>query len=269
MTFRFSAIASAGVCIWLMVLSGAVAYAAETAGETSSLSGQETTPSGLKTATLSGDHVTAAAGEADTRPGDSGWNNDNTGGEPPSQWGALLRSFIMPGWGHYYVDSDNWRRGQYHLGAEVALIAAYFGISRHANVIENNMYTHARAYSGVDIQKHGRAFELAVGSHLSLSAHNDFQERTRNLDRLFPDDPDYRWEWESDEKRQEYRDLRSRRDDLDQQLPTLGAIMVVNRVLSGISAFNRARDYVNTDASVYVAPGPERRGFRATLAIPF
>jgi hypothetical protein len=190
-------------------------------------------------------------------------------GRAPSPLGALLRSFVVPGWGHYYANPDGWRRGQVHLGAEVVLIASYLGISRQSYVLEKNMYTHAAAYSGADIRALDRQFELAVGNHRSLADYNDHQERTRNLDRLFPDEPQYRWEWESDELRREYLDLRSRRDNLDQQLPALAALMVANRLISGISAFGRARSVAEGQASIHLVPGPEGRGFRTVLSVPF
>ncbi len=190
-------------------------------------------------------------------------------GRAPSPLGAMLRSFVMPGWGHYYANPDGWGRGQVHLGAEVVLIAAYLGISRQSYVLEKNMYTHAAVYSGADIRALDRQFELAVGSHRSLSDYNDFQERLRNLDRLFPDEPQYRWEWESDELRREYLDLRGRRDDLDQQLPALAALMVANRLISGISAYGRARSIAEGQASIHLVPGPEGRGFLTVVSIPF
>ena len=197
----------------------------------------------------------------------SQYNIENAG-NTPSQWGALLRSFVMPGWGHYYVDSDRWRRGQLHLGAEVVLLASYLGINRQSYVLEKNMYTHAAAFSGAQIRDLGREFELAVGGHRSLADYNDFQERTRNLDRIFPDEPQYRWEWESDELRREYLDLRNRRDDLDQQLPALVALMVANRVISGVSAFARAGAYGGDGATVSLAPGPALQGIQAVVTIP-
>lgn len=187
----------------------------------------------------------------------------------PSPLGALLRSFAVPGWGHYYANPDGWRRGQVHLGAEVVLVASYLGIRQHAYVLEKNMYTHAAAYSGADIRAVDRQFELAVGNHLSLTEYNDHQERTRNLDRLLPDDPLYRWEWESDALRREYLELRNRRDNLDQQLPGLAALMVANRLISGISAFGRARGINGAQTSLHLAPGPEGQGFRTVWFVPF
>ncbi|MDG5767761.1 hypothetical protein QA596_09815 [Balneolales bacterium ANBcel1] len=189
----------------------------------------------------------------------------------PSPVGALLRSFVVPGWGHHYVDSDNWRMGQYHLAAEVVLLASWLGINRQSSVLEKNMYTHAAAYSGVDIRAYGREFELAVGNYRSYDAYIENMERTRNWHRLedFPDSPVYRWEWESEALQNEYRDLRSRRDNLDQQLPAIAAIMVVNRVLSGVSAFNRARSFTGGQASLHLAPGPEHQGVQAHVRVSF
>lgn len=190
-------------------------------------------------------------------------------GSAPSPMAALFRSLVVPGWGHYYADSGNWRRGQLHLGAEVVLLASYLGIYRQSYVLEKNMYTHASAYSGTDIRAQDREFELAVGGYRSLADYNDYQERTRNLDRLFPDEPAYRWEWESDELRREYLDLRSRRDDLDQQLPALVALMVANRVISGISAYSRAASVSGSGATVHLEPGPSWRGWQAVISFTF
>lgn len=226
----------------------------------------------------------------------------------PSSAGAMLRSFAVPGWGEYYVDRDSWRRGQYHLAADVILLAAYWNIHRQSRVLGKNMYTHAGAWSGTDLRGRDRTFRLAVGNYNSLAEYNDFQERTRNLNRLFPDTPEYRWEWESEERRLEYRDLRSRRDNLDRQLPALAAMMVVNRVLSGVGAFTRARSAAPANGSqalsmadrphgtfgsdstvhlssqtvqtgignnlvsrlsVHVTPGPEWRGYEAHFRFTF
>lgn len=189
----------------------------------------------------------------------------------PSQWGALLRSLAVPGWGHHYVDSGNWRRGQYHLAAEVVLVTAWLGIYRQSYVVEKNMYTHARAYSGVDIQALDRAYELAVGRHSSMDDYLDYLERSRNWDQLddFPDSPEYRWEWESEELRSEYLDMRSRRNNLDQQLPTLMVFMVANRVLSGISAYSRARSLPGSSVSLAMTPGPDFDGIQARVSVPF
>ncbi|MEX0684711.1 MAG: hypothetical protein WD267_08955 [Balneolales bacterium] len=173
---------------------------------------------------------------------------------------ALLRSFVMPGWGHHYVDRDNWRRGQYHLAADVILIASYLGFRTHSNVLEQNMYTVASAHSGQDITNRDRAYQLAVGNYHSLAEYNDYQQRTRNLDQLYPNTIEYQWEWDSQQKRQDYGDIRSQWNQTNQQLPALLSLMVVNRIISGLSAFSRARNHNTNIPQISFSHNPYLKG---------
>lgn len=184
--------------------------------------------------------------------------------ENPSQRGAFFRSLAVPGWGHYYADRDDWRRGQVHLAAEAVLIASFFGLNARAGNLENNFITLSRLKGGVDIAGRDRAFRLAVGDYNSLGEYNDFQLRSRNWDRLFDDTPENRWQWETETDRRRYRDMRSDADRLKNQLPGIIGLMVVNRVVSGISALNRARNNTNIP-EVTLAPVHEKSGIMAHL----
>lgn len=154
---------------------------------------------------------------------------------------AFLKSLAVPGWGHHYVDQTDWRRGQYHLAAEAILIISYFGLRMHSNNIEHNWYTYARSEAGVDIENRSRAFQLAVGDFENLRAYNDYQERIRNWDMLYDEVPENNWSWRSSRDRNRYGNLRNRFETIDRQLPALLSLMVVNRVISAVSAYNRAR----------------------------
>lgn len=161
--------------------------------------------------------------------------------ESPDPKVAFLKSLAVPGWGHHYVDPADWTRGQYHLAGEAALILSYFGFRIYSSRLEQNWFTYARLEAGVDIEGRERAFQLAVGDFNSLQAYNEFQERSRNWDRLITDTSQNRWNWQADRNREQYADLRERFERIDQQLPALVSLMVVNRVISAVSAYNRAR----------------------------
>lgn len=163
--------------------------------------------------------------------------------EHPSPRGAFARSLVVPGWGHYYSGGEHGRTGRWFLASEAVLVLGLFTMSRQAAVLDQNAQTLARAYAGVDVMQHGRAFELAVGNHRSRAVYDDVLERSRSWDLLdrFPNEPSYNWEWRTEDDRMAYRDMRSRRDHLRQQLPALGALMVANRLVSAIGAYNRAR----------------------------
>lgn len=160
----------------------------------------------------------------------------------PSPRGAFLRSLVMPGWGHYYADNDNWNRGKYHLAGEAVLLLSYFGLDARANMLENDYTTLALSKAGTDLDGKSRDYLIAVGNFDNLEEYNLYQARTRNWDNIFPETPAYNWTWEDGAFRDQYQDARERVDRNRSQLPTLVALMVTNRLISGISAFVQARN---------------------------
>lgn len=122
------------------------------------------------------------------------------------------------------------------------LIGSYFGLNVRAGNLEDQFETFASLKLGVPIDNRSRSFRLAIGQFNNLREHNDFQLRSRNWNRLLPDTPENRWAWETEEDRQRYRDLRDRSENVRNQLPAIGALLVVNRVVSAISAYRRASE---------------------------
>lgn len=159
----------------------------------------------------------------------------------PSPRGAMLRSFVLPGWGHLYIDKTDWTRGQIHMAADAVMILSYFGLNARINYLDDDMETYAMSKAGTDISGKGRAFELAVSNFNNLEDYNDYQLRARNWNNVFPDSPEYQWNWESPSNRYHYQDMRERRDKMDNQLPALLTLMVANRVMSGVSAYLKAK----------------------------
>jgi hypothetical protein len=189
----------------------------------------------------------------------------------PDPRGSFLRSLAIPGWGHYYNDSDNWTRGKVHLGADVVMIGAYFGLNARASNLEDQFETFAQLNAGVSLSGKSRRFQLALGQYNSLEEYNDFQLRSRKWDQLLPDTQENRWQWESDDAREEYADLRETSDRARNQLPAIAGLMVVNRVLSAISAYRRARNmYSGPELSLLPAyDGNTQSGVVANLSFRF
>lgn len=163
-------------------------------------------------------------------------------GQSPSPRGALLRSFVMPGWGHYYADKTSWNRGKIHLAADVVMILSYAGLLNRANTLENHIITQANAGAGISLKGQSRQIELAVANFNSLAEYNDYQLRTRNWDKLIPENSRTAWQWDSREDRHAFQNTRERAASAKNQLPAILGLMVANRVLSGIDAFTRARN---------------------------
>lgn len=160
--------------------------------------------------------------------------------------GAFLRSMVVPGWGHYYNDRNDWNRGKIHLATELGIIAAYAGFQNRSSTLKSEYITLANLRSGVDIRNRNRSFQIALSDFPSLEDYNVFQLRSRNWNRLLEVNSENNWQWQSERDRQQYGDLRSRRDRIKNQIPALFGLMVVNRVISAISAYNRATHSMNS-----------------------
>lgn len=165
----------------------------------------------------------------------------NPNSELPSPRTAFLRSLVVPGWGHHYVDKSNWTRGQYHLAADVAMILSYAGLTIRGNQLERELDVYALSKANADISNRNREFQLAVATFDNLGEYNDFQLRSRNWDDLLPDIAENRWNWGEDAQRFQFQDMRERVDRTNSQLPTIAALMVANRLISALSAYNHAR----------------------------
>lgn len=189
----------------------------------------------------------------------------------PDPAGAFVRSMVVPGWGHYYADSENWNRGKAHLGAELALIAGYFGLRTRASSLQEQYLTFANLRAGVTISERGRPFQLAIGEFNTLQEYNDFQLRSRNWNRLIDDNPENQWNWNSESDRLRYNELRSDRDRVQNQLPAMIGLMAVNRVVSALSAYNRARNASATPELSFIPAGfhSNSRGVIASVNFRF
>jgi hypothetical protein len=163
----------------------------------------------------------------------------------PDARSAFIRSMILPGWGHYYADQDNWNRGKIHLGTEAVLIASYFGLLNRASNLEERYFTHASLKAGVQIDHRSRAFQLAIGDYSNLREYNDYQLRSRNWNRLLEETAENNWNWQTENDRARYNRLRSDRDRVKNQLPGILGLMAVNRVISALSAYNHVRNQEN------------------------
>jgi len=174
---------------------------------------------------------------------------------------ALLKSLVLPGWGHFGLDASASTRGKIHIGTDLALLAGYVGADLRVGTLTDEYLALGELRADVLMANQDRAFVLAMGNFNSLEEYNDYQLRSRNWNRLIEDTPTNRWQWEYEEDRRRFKDIRERADLMENQLPVILGFMVINRVISGISAFNRARAW-NSDREGLAAKRYEggRRG---------
>lgn len=162
--------------------------------------------------------------------------------ELPTPKGAFLRSIVIPGWGHHYVDKTNWTRGQVHLAADVVMVLSYAGFKVRGNQLRTELETFALSNAGTNLDGRDREFQLAVANYDDLESYNDFQLRSRNWDNILPNVSANSWNWNEDTNRFQFQNMRERVDRNEGQFSTIITLMVVNRLFSALSAYNRARN---------------------------
>lgn len=175
----------------------------------------------------------------------------------PDPRGAFFRSLALPGWGLHYAGEENRNRALMHAGTELALVLSVYGLHQRSGTLEQRYQTLASLRAGTELSGRDRTFLIAVGDFDSLSDYNTHQLRSRNWDRIFDDTPENRWEWSSRGDRERFRELRSGRDTIRNNIPALFGMMVVNRVVSAISAYNRSGRVSDTTVVFVPVPGSD------------
>jgi len=163
-----------------------------------------------------------------------------TGGK--SKWKALGLSILLPGAGQYYVGRTD--KMAYFGGAEALVWSGFFGLRVYGNWKREDYKSWAAFHSGADITDKDDLFFEKMTYYDNLDEYNQF-ERLYEGSRAqpFPDTPEYYWNWDSDESRDHFRDLRNvSKTAFRRSILFLGGA-VVNRLIAGIDAYRSAGSY--------------------------
>jgi len=153
---------------------------------------------------------------------------------------AVVYSLLIPGSGEWYA--GNFSAGRYLLGSEITLWLSLYGFHSYGTWLKNDARSFAEVHAGIDWSGKDDKFFVNVGNFNSRREYNEKKMRDRDIGALYTD-PSYDWNWESDEKRAEYRDLRVRSDRMFNAIKFVGAAIVANHIVSAIIAGNSARQY--------------------------
>jgi len=166
----------------------------------------------------------------------------------PSAKGAFFRSLLIPGWGHKYANQGEWNRGaKFHTGLEATLWAGLFGSIRSENQAIEAYEIFAASNAGVDLANRDRAFILNVANFSSDDAYRDVLLRNRAWDQLDnASGENFKWSWDSDEDRAEFRSLREHADALDRR-QTFVMVSLLVQVIPVFEGDSTPRFYIGTN----------------------
>lgn len=176
---------------------------------------------------------------------------DNAVITPKSGAKAFGLSILIPGLGQRYINGGRWGgSGTVFLTADITLwLGLATSIAQENHSVE--AYTNLVALkSGNTLEGKNRAFELALGSYDSSEDYVAALLRSRQWDRLeVSGDPSRQWNWESEADRQRYLELRDDADSAGNRKTALIGALIVNRLISGITAALSSRTTREQSAS--------------------
>lgn len=171
---------------------------------------------------------------------------------------AFAASLLLPGLGHRYVQDRSWRgRATFFVGLDVGLWAGLFGAGWRQDQRVQSYQTLAASRAGVIVDGKDRAFYLNLATYLSSETYLDAQLRNRSWDRIeYVNTPEFQWRWASVEDFEQFRELRDDAETFGRRRSVYAALLVANRLLSGISAVVQAGKANARPISIALAPPP-------------
>lgn len=158
-----------------------------------------------------------------------------------SRFRGVLYSLAIPGMGELYAGSFD--RGKYPFITEIALWIGALGIDMYGDWVQDDARIFASRHAGIDPTGKDDDFFVNIENYSDLADYNNQRLIERRTDDLYPDDAAWRWSWDSDAHRKEYKDLRIQSDELHNAVTFFVLGMVANRIWSAIQASSSVARY--------------------------
>lgn len=146
---------------------------------------------------------------------------------------AFIRSLLLPGSGERYLGKKTLAKA--FLITEVTLWVSYFAFREYGNWVRDDALAYAATHSGAGIDGKPSQYYVDIGNYSDIYEYNDAKQRMREFDKVYDTD-DYFWEWDSDQNRREFENMRIAGDRaINRSVFVLGGIFA-NHLLSAIDA---------------------------------
>ncbi len=162
-------------------------------------------------------------------------------GERKSGFVGVAYSLLLPGMGELYA--DRFDRGIYPFVTEIALWVGALGINAYGNWVQDDARLFARQHAGIDPTGKDDDFFVNIENYSDIYDYNNQRLNERRTDELYPDETAWRWAWDSEENRNDYKDQRIHSDEMHNAVTFFVLGMVANRIWSAIQAASSVRQY--------------------------
>jgi hypothetical protein len=166
-------------------------------------------------------------------------NADKAGKQGKSKFLALGLSLLLPGAGQYYVGSKS--KMIIFGSSEAAVWTGFFGLRLYGGWKKEDYKAWAAFHAGVDVNGKPDIYYEKMTYYDNL---NEYNQLARVMDGseaiLFPNTPRYYWNWDSNQSRSHFRNLRNQSKNAYRRSLLFVGAALVNRVLAGIDAYRSA-----------------------------
>jgi hypothetical protein len=157
----------------------------------------------------------------------------NTEGTNKSPFVSFFLSLLLPGAGHWYADRLD--VGKYFLASEAACWFGVVGLNLYGNSIRDDSRSFASVHSGLNKSGKDDDYYSNVGNFANIYDYNNDKLQKGQYDKLY-DVNSYFWSWDNSNNMMTFDNQRKKSERVYNDRIIFGTGLIVNRLISGISA---------------------------------
>lgn len=145
---------------------------------------------------------------------------------------AFLLSFMVPGLGEFYAGSPGY--GKLYIATELAIWGGYYYNTTMKHAQRQDYLAQGVLHAGANPSVTGTSYLNAIGAYNSSFDYNQAQLQLKDVPVSYTGNMG--WKWDSEAERVQFRYLRERELDYDNNIKYCIAGAVLNHFLSGLHA---------------------------------
>lgn len=154
--------------------------------------------------------------------------------EQKSVFRAVVYSLVLPGMGELYAGGFD--RGKYFLIAESGLWLTFTSFELYGHWLQNDAREFAASHASASVDGKDDQFFVNVGNFTNVYEYNEKKLRDRDVADLYDPNGSFFWQWDNDQSRMRFRDLRVKSDNVINNVSFVVGAIIVNHIASAINA---------------------------------
>lgn len=155
---------------------------------------------------------------------------------------AMFLSLLLPGAGELYA--NNKIRSRIFLGLEGVIWSSFFGFRTYGSWKKRDYKGFATSHAGIDLEGKSDEFFEDLTYYDNRDEYNQFARLYQGEDAIiYPENDFWNWEWDSQDSRGHYRDLRNKSKAAYRKALYMVGLAALNRIVSVLDAAHSVRKF--------------------------